>query len=505
MNNNLTNKHSQNLNQYVHTLLKKVGSNQISSSAYDTSWVARLSKLDSSLGINALNWLRNNQLPDGSWGAEAPVYFHERAICTLSAIISLAKYGDHEDKRRLELGLEALEHAINHLEDDLMGYTIGFELIFPTLLAEAEELGILQFEKYGLLKKLMQERDKKLAKLPARINRHMTVAFSAEMVGEDQLHLLNLEKLQQTNGSVSYSPSATAFFLLNIRPDNLKAINYLENIAVNGAVPYVTPIEIFEYAWALWNLSLLDSLDNEVVNLCQSHLDKLEAEWRPGIGIAACIGLTLPDGDDTSMVYKVLSHYDRPVDHEAVLNFEGPEQIYCFEYEADPSLSTNIHALAALRQANLPVQNSSVQKVIKFLRKAKGGQPYWIDKWHASPYYPTSHAIIACSGYCDEIIEESINWILSTQNSDGSWGHYMPTAEESSYCLQALFSHSKQGGNVPKDVLDLGIKWLQENWTMKKPPLWIGKSLYCPELVVDSAILSALMLGEEAKNLTLLD
>jgi hypothetical protein len=29
------------------------------------------------------------------------------------------------------------------------------------------------------------------------------------------------------------------------------------------------------------------------------------------------------------------------------------------------------------------------------------------------------------------------------------------------------------------------------------PWLWIGKSLYCPELVVESAILSALMLVEQ--------
>jgi hypothetical protein len=51
---------------------------------------------------------------------------------------------------------------------------------------------------------------------------------------------------------------------------------------------------------------------------------------------------------------------------------------------------------------------------------------------------------------------------------------------------------------VPNDVLKQGALWLADHALPPYPPLWIGKCLYCPELVVQSAILSALALvGQE--------
>ncbi|WP_420645225.1 cyclase [Candidatus Leptofilum sp.] len=483
------------LKKKIISLLDSIGSSQITPSPYDTAWVARLSTIGLPLGFEALEWLRQNQLADGCWGAEKPIYYHERAICTLAAVIALAKYGDESDRARWQKGLVSLEMTLNRLHTDLMGYTIGFELIFPTLLSEAEELGILQIQRNGFFKKLMKERDKKLSRLPTTINRSMTAAFSSEMVGDDNLHLLNEEKLQQLNGSISYSPSSTAFYLLHFQPENEKALDYLHNAAVGGAVPYVTPIEIFEYAWTLWNLSLVDPLDQVILQHCQPILDKLEKEWRSTMGIASCIGLTLPDGDDTSVTYKVLNHYKRDVDIEAVLRFERDDHFLCFEYEADPSLSTNIHVLAALRQAKLPIENQSVQNVLSFLQRSRFADGFWVDKWHASPFYPTCHAIIACSGYIDEFVKDSIEWALSSQNEDGSWGYYVPSAEETSYCIQALSISRRFGHKVPKQVIRRGVDWLNDHQEMRLP-LWIGKSLYSPELVVESSVLSALLLGE---------
>jgi hypothetical protein len=43
-------------------------------------------------------------------------------------------------------------------------------------------------------------------------------------------------------------------------------------------------------------------------------------------------------------------------------------------------------------------------------------------------------------------------------------------------------------------VLRRGAAWLAEHAEPPYPPLWIGKCLYCPVLVVRSAVLSALML-----------
>jgi halimadienyl-diphosphate synthase len=104
---------------------------------------------------------------------------------------------------------------------------------------------------------------------------------------------------------------------------------------------------------------------------------------------------------------------------------------------------------------------------------------------------------MVCAGHDDELIDDTVYWILETQNQDGSWGYYMPTAEETAYCLQALIAWKRHGGHVPGDVLKRGTTWLADHTELPYLPLWIGKCLYCPQLVVRSAILSALTLVEQ--------
>jgi hypothetical protein len=122
---------------------------------------------------------------------------------------------------------------------------------------------------------------------------------------------------------------------------------------------------------------------------------------------------------------------------------------------------------------------------------------FWFDKWHASPYYTTAHAILSLAGLADTLIDDAVYWILTTQNRNGSWGYYVPTAEETAYCLQALCLWKKSGGQVPTDVIERGATWLEQHAEPPYEPLWIGKSLYAPVLVVRSAILSGLALARE--------
>lgn len=481
----------------IRDLLNELGSSQITRSAYDTAWVARLSGLDIPLGEQALEWLREHQLEDGSWGAESPLYHHDRVICTLAAVVALAQKGAEKDRIRWQRGISAFETHVKNLKNDLLGYTVGFEMLLPALLAEAEKLGIIHYQNQTLLDKLVQRRQAKLTALSGKINRFVTVAFSTEMVGDDGLNLLDIENLQQANGSVSYSPAATAFFVLYVRKKDPAGLAYLQNISINGAVPYVTPIEVFEYTWPLTNLALIGHLNDELLTLCQPYLKHLEREWKPGKGIAACSGLTLEDGDDTSLTYQALHQFNRQVDIEAVLSYEDTDHFRCYKFEADPSLSTNIHVMGALRLAGFKTEHSSMQKVLKFLQRKQIDKTFWLDKWHTSPYYPSTHAIIACAGYHDKLINNAVDWLLTTQNEDGSWGYYMPTAEETAYCLQALLVWKRCGRAVSDDVLKRAAAWLADNIQQPYPPLWIGKCLYTPILPVRSAILSALMMAEQ--------
>jgi halimadienyl-diphosphate synthase len=484
------------MHQSIRRLLHEIGPGRMSSTAYDTAWVARLIELGEPIGEQALEWLRDHQLLDGSWGAEELKYYHDRLVCTLAAMTVLAKYGTRQDHDRVRLAQFALEEFSRGLEADPAGETIGFEMIVPTLLAEAESLGVIRPGQDHGLSRFGHYRQRKLASLPqGMINRFVTVAFSSEMAGPDALRLLDTENLKEKNGSVATSPSATAYYVLNVQPGDQVALEYLRGaVADTGGVPNVIPFDVFEQAWTLWNLALTDSLDDELLTLVQPRLDFLQAAWEPGRGVGHTIFYTPNEGDDTSLTHEVLARFGRPMDVEAVLHYEQQDHFRCFDLEANPSISTNVHVLGALRQSGLEAQHPSVRKALSFLHRMQTAGMLWLDKWHTSPYYTTAHVVIACAGYDDALIDDAIYWILATQSKNGSWGYYVPTAEETAYCLQALVAWTRNGGQVPSRALKRGRAWLADHAEPPYPPLWIGKCLYCPELVVRSAILSALAL-----------
>ena len=485
------------LREEVRKLLQKIGPGQMMNTAYDTAWIARLGEIGEPIGELALEWLRENQLPDGSWGAKEPLYYHDRVICTLAAMNALARRGRVQDRKRLRRAEDVLEKYVKNLQLDPAGETVGFELITPTLLQEAKVLGAIRYQENEVLRNLIPYRAAKLAILPTgMVNRHVTVAFSSEMAGQDGQHLLEIENLQEANGSVAHSPSATAYFARYVHPAP-NALEYLRRVAPTGAAPNVAPFDVFEQAWTLWNLSLAVNLDDNLKSLYEPRLDFLENSWIPGQGIGFAAEYTPKDGDDTGLVFEVLKRLGRKVDIEAVESYEHVYYYRCYSLESTPSISANIHILGALREAGYEIKHPSVQKILRFLQKTRIEDMYWFDKWHASPYYATNQAVVACSGYADSILENAIEWIIQTQKKDGAWGYYLSTAEETAYCLQALSICKLNGKSIPIEILKRGKDWLMRKVHTSHPPLWIGKCLYCPELVVKSAIFSAFLLTSQ--------
>lgn len=485
-------------------LLKKLGPGRMGNTAYDTSWVARLIEIDADLSNDAIDWLCEHQLPDGSWGAERPLYYHDRVISTLSAMIALTHRGRRRhDKLQVENGLLALEkittNATKGLSADIHEMPAGFEMIVPTLVAEAEKLGIIKQQGERILGRLTQLRNAKIAKLSGyKINRYITTALSAELAGVDSVNLLDIENLQESNGSVGNSPSATAYFALWIKPSDEGAFNYLRGVIKDGGVPFVAPFEIFERIWMLWNILLVKDLEKEIYAEMVPHLDYIEKHWRKGQGIGFSSSYTPTDGDDTAIGYEILAKAGRKVDFDAVLSFEENDHFRCFQLEATTSTDVNIHMLGAFKAAGLEKGHPLVKKALDFIRKMRLENKYWIDKWNLSPYYTTSHVIISANGYDDELCSQSVQWMLDTQKADGSWGFYgFSTAEETAYCIQALAIWRRRGKKIPTGRIEQAAFWLKKNAETVYPPLWIGKSLYCPENLVKISIESALRLAGE--------
>lgn len=482
-------------------LLRDMSLGTMSNTAYDTAWVARLGDIDHDMSSHALEWIGENQLHDGSWGARNVYYYHDRVVSTLSAMIALTHQGRRaRDKKQIENGLLALEQITDNATQGLSsapsGPTVGFELIAPTLVAEAEKLGIIKQQGDRILGRLKKLREIKMSKLAGlKINRHITAVFSAEMAGTDSTNLLDIDHLQEPNGSVGCSPSSTAYFARYLKPGDEKALNYLKSISKDGGVPNFAPFDIFERCWVLWNLSLLDNFKPEETALIESHMDYLSQRWVPKTGIGFASDCAMYDSDDTSVTQRVLLRFGREADIESILSYEEEKYFRCVQHEASPSVGVNIHILGALKLAGFDRDHPSIQKILNFLRETRNEGGYWFDKWHVSPYYITSHVVIECLEYDLQLCQGAIDWILKNQSANGAWGYFgFPTAEETAFCLQALKIWRRNGNPVPEGRIEMASMWLSENAKPPYPWMWIAKTLYYPELIIQSSIMTALAL-----------
>ena len=482
----------------IEALLTETGPGHNTVTAYDTAWVAKLGDQAPEISSLALNWLRQNQLSNGSWGMNRPVYHHDRVICTLAAIIALRKNSDIQDRDRVARGLFALHDHLEMLDQDQAGPTVGFEMILPTLVAEAMDVGLLPPIDFEILSPLEKARQYKLDLCPdGLINRKVSMAFSAEMAGKDGKEILAIDELLEANGSVALSPSATAYYLLKIKPNDPQPLDYIKSLWQNGVANF-SPFDLFEQGWVLWNLSLND-LDSQldIQKRMAEILANLNENWQDDHGIGFSDFYSAKDADDTAVIFSLLHQAGYEVGIDNVLSFEGDDHFRTFDFETHPSVSTNVHVLYALSTVGFNASDARVQKILNFLNRERINDQYWVDKWHISPYYVTSHAIIALKGIDNDLAEDSIKWMLETQKTNGGWGDQFSTAEETAYCLQALLTWRKAGHLVPDEPIAQALEWLVDHIEEPYPPQWIAKCLYSPYVVVKSSILSALMLAKE--------
>lgn len=485
--------------QLKETILDRIGIGQsglMSPAAYDTAWLARIPE-ENDFTIpaypEALTWLRENQHPDGSWGSEIE-YVHDRIISTLAAIIALAQWDNtnndklhnDENKRIIEHGLEYIRNNAGRLEFELP--TGGFELILPALLQDAEKIGINVHCQTFL--PYYRMREEKLAKIPSHLlySRKLSITHSLEFMG-DSLDLERAEIFQDSNGGVGVSPSSTAYLLTKL-PRNTAARSYIASLvaAYGNKVPEVFPFDSFELSWSLWNLFLAgaDSSDPKI----EHHIRDLKSVWDKGEGVGSATVSSVVESDTSSMVFSVLKMADADPDPIPLRQFEKEDYFICFPYERDPCTSANVHVLEALKG----VDEKATEKVRRWLYKSQVDCSYWTDKWHASPYYPTAHAVIALIGVDHDLARSASQWIINTQRIDGGWGYYnRSTAEETAYCLQALAIYSREVMPIDRNILERGRRCLLA-FDDKIPDMWIARCLYTPITVVKSAIYSALIL-----------
>ena len=483
------------ISQQIEENLAVLGPGFMDSVAYDTAWVARLSHHLPGQGYEcALDWLRQHQHKDGSWGADV-LHYHDRVLSTLSAITALhiSGKGNADDERRIHAGETFLWRASSQLHSDAND-TVGFQVLAMSLVHEAKSLGLDVPLNLSLNAKLIE---KKLRLLSDNTTawRHSTMIVSFEAVYKN---IASTVDFIEDNGSVGTSPAATVALLLQQSSPDPRLLDYLNALLArqnDGGVPNQAPIDIFETAWALNHYRQVGAIPATHPQ-AQRIGQQVARSWSPEHGLSFSGYFSVPNLDDTAVAWTILKWTGYPVQPDVFAAFEGEEHFRCFPAEHDPSMSANLRTLAALHQLNEPDARVEgwMDKILAMLWRREATGEFWSDKWHASPYYLASMTVQYLHGLARDLTKLRLNWIRRTQLPDGGWGIYgQSTPEETAYCLQALLFWNQNVAAIDLAAIDAAANYLVRHVDDKTyTPLWIGKCLYTPRHVVRAAILSAL-------------
>ena len=469
---------------------------KMSSSAYDTAWVARVTdKSGEPLFPECIQWLLANQHPDGSWGSRI-VNYHDRIINTVSALMALKERGQQYESQ-IQRGETFVWESIRNLNQEKLKL-VGSELLFPSLMKQAEALGLnLPYH----VKVYQKEYHKKLSKIDEtlRYSPLTTLSHSIEFLG-DAVDVNHLSNMVLPYGCVGNSPAATAFYLKNRKdPKVFMFLKKILEIMGDGSVMTVYPIEIFEYGWILYNLMLAGMYFEIYTEIC----DFLHTYFMPS-GVGMSVGYPVSDFDDTMIWCKILYEMHYPVDFGILDAYDAGDYYLTYMSELDPSVGTNIHVLDFVRSCpEFPGRELVIEKLLHYLEREMHPRGFWVDKWHISPYYATSHAVFALCEVDPCLGEKAVSWILKSQNENGLWGENEGTLEETACAVQALTYYHQHVERIDMEVISRAVSALNlASFTLSPsdlPDLWMGKVLYTPVRITLSSIASAQFMARMGK------
>ncbi|TVU31055.1 hypothetical protein EJB05_22720 [Eragrostis curvula] len=314
----------------VRSMLRSMNDGEISASAYDTAWVALVPKLDGGEGPQfpaTVRWIVDNQLPDGSWGDSALFSAYDRMTNTLACVVALTKWSLEPEK--CKTGLSFLHENMWRLaEEEQESMPIGFEIAFPSLLQTARSLGIEFPYDHPALQSIYTNREIKLKRIPKDMMHRVPTSILHSLEGMPELDWGKLLQLQSNNGSFLYSPSATAYAL--IQTGDKKCFDYIDGIVkkFDGGVPNVYPVDLFEHIWAVDRLERL-GISHYFQREIKQCMDYVNRHWTEE-GICWARSSNVKDVDDTAMAFRLLRLHGYNVSPGVFKNFEKDGEFFCF-------------------------------------------------------------------------------------------------------------------------------------------------------------------------------
>nr|XP_028944707.1 ent-copalyl diphosphate synthase, chloroplastic-like [Malus domestica] len=110
----------------------------------------------------SLDWIANNQLPDGSWGDSESFTSPDRIINTIACAVALKSWNVHPGK--CENGMAYFKNISNLRNENAVHMPFGFEVAFPSILELARSLNLEVPDDCPVLNEIYAMRNIKLEK-----------------------------------------------------------------------------------------------------------------------------------------------------------------------------------------------------------------------------------------------------------------------------------------------------------------------------------------------------
>eukprot|EP01018_Ginkgo_biloba_P016482 Gb_04666 [translate_table: standard] len=340
------NKRIQTLVKEIQCMFQSMGDGETNPSAYDTAWVARIPSIDGSGAPQfpqTLQWILNNQLPDGSWGEECIFLAYDRVLNTLACLLTLKIW--NKGDIQVQKGVEFVRKHMEEMKDEADNHRpSGFEVVFPAMLDEAKSLGLDLPYHLPFIYQIHQKRQKKLQKIPLNVlhNHQTALLYSLEGL-QDVVDWQEITNLQSRDGSFLSSPASTACVFMHTQ--NKRCLHFLNFVLskFGDYVPCHYPLDLFERLWAVDTVERL-GIDRYFKKEIKESLDYVYRYWdaERGVGWARCN--PIPDVDDTAMGLRILRLHGYNVSSDVLENFRDEKgDFFCFAGQTQIGVTDNLN------------------------------------------------------------------------------------------------------------------------------------------------------------------
>ncbi|KAG8635866.1 terpene synthase 6, chloroplastic [Manihot esculenta] len=263
----------------IRDLLKK-DENKLPVSSYDTAWVAMVPSQNGykqPLFPECLDWIMENQQPDGSWALDPthPLLIKDSLSSTLACLLALHKW-DAGDQL-VNKGLDFIASNIWAATDQHQLSPLGFDIIFPGMIEHARDVGLNLPINDSSIEGMLSKRDLEIKSFQGEINKLAYFAEGLTRLNDWQ----KLMKYQSSNGSLFNSPSATAAALTHLHDE--KCLDYLHSLVTkfDKAVPTLYPLDIYSRLYMIDSLAKL-GIDRHFTEEIATTLDDIYRSWKQG-------------------------------------------------------------------------------------------------------------------------------------------------------------------------------------------------------------------------------